>query len=153
MSDNSIVTNSKILKLQNTLLKNVDNENIIGNNGEVVRHESFNLKHTFADGIYVRQMEMKKDSMVVGAIHNHDHIWFLLTGHIVVHAHEQVEDYIAPCYVKCSSGIKRVIYAAEDSIFVNIHKNPTNTQDLDKLEAEIVSKSYEEYEKYKNKNK
>ena len=40
--------------------------------------------------------------------------------------------------------MKRVIYAAEDSIFVNIHKNPTNTQDLDKLEAEIVSKSYEE---------
>jgi len=153
MSDNSIVTKSKILKLQSTLLKNVDNENIIGNNGEVVRHESFNLKHTFADGIYVRQMEMKKDSMVVGAIHNHEHVWFLLTGHIVVHAHEVVEDYIAPCYVKCSSGIKRVIYAAEDSIFVNIHKNPTNTQDLDKLEAEIVSKSYEEYEKYKNKNK
>ena len=153
MPDNSIVTKSKILKLQNILLKNADNENIIGNNGEVVRHESFNLKHTFADGIYVRQMEMKKDSMVVGAIHNHEHIWFLLTGHIVVHAHEQVEDYIAPCYVKCSPGIKRVIYAADDSIFVNIHKNPTNTQDLDELEAEIVSRSYEEYEKYKNKNK
>ena len=91
--------------------------------------------------------------MVVGAIHNHEHVWFLLTGHIVVHINEKVEDYIAPCYVKCSPGIKRVIYAAKDSIFVNIHKNPTNTQNLDELEAEIVSTSYEEYEKYKNKNK
>lgn len=153
MSDNSIVTKSKILKLQNILLKNVDNENIIGNNGNVVRSELFPLKHTFADGIYVRQMEMKKDTMVVGAIHNHEHVWFLLTGHIVVHINEKVEDYIAPCYVKCSPGIKRVIYAAKDSIFVNIHKNPTNTQNLDELEAEIVSTSYEEYEKYKNKNK
>ena len=37
--------------------------------------------------------------------------------------------------------------------FVNIHKNPTNTQDLNELEAEIVSKNYEEYEQYINKNK
>lgn len=153
MSDNSVVTKSKIIKLQDQLLKNVDNENIIGNNGEVVRSELFPLKHSFADGIYVRQMEMNKDSMVVGAIHNHEHLWFLLTGHIVIHAHETVEDYIAPCYVKCLPGIKRVIYAVEDSIFVNIHKNPTNTQDLNELEAEIVSRSYEEYEEYQNKNK
>ena len=138
MSDNSIVTKSKVVKLQNELLKNVDNENIIGNNGEVVRSKVFPLKHSFADGIYVRQMEMNKDSMVVGAIHNHEHLWFLLTGHIVISVNEETEDYIAPCYVKCSPGIKRVIYAVSDSIFVNIHKNPTNTQDLDELEAEIV---------------
>ena len=153
MSDNSVVTKSKIIKLQDQLLNNVDNKNIIGNNGEVVRSELFPLKHSFADGIYVRQMQMNKDSMVVGAIHNHEHLWFLLTGHIVVHAHEAVEEYIAPCYVKCSPGIKRVIYAVENSIFVNIHKNPTNTQDLNELEAEIVSRSYEEYEEYQNKNK
>jgi|TARA_R100000541_G_scaffold19812_1_gene29785 hypothetical protein len=153
MSDNSVVTKSKVIELQNELLKNVDNENIIGNNGEVVRSKVFPLKHSFVDGIYVRQMEMSKDSMVVGAIHNHEHLWFLLTGNIVILANEKTEEYIAPCYVKCPPGMKRVIYAVSDSIFVNIHKNPTNTQDLDKLEAEIVSGSYEEYEEYQNKNK
>ena len=96
---------------------------------------------------------MKKDSVVVGAIHNHLHVWFLLTGHITVATEDNIEDYIAPCYVTSTPGVKRVIYANEESIFVNVHKNPTNTQDLDELESEIVSKNYEEYEQYINKNK
>ena len=44
MSDNSVVTKSKVIELQNELLKNVDNENIIGNNGGIVRSEVFPLK-------------------------------------------------------------------------------------------------------------
>ena len=96
---------------------------------------------------------MKQDSVVVGAIHNHLHVWFLLTGYITVATEDTTEDYLAPCYVTSTPGVKRVIYANEESIFVNVHKNPTNTQDLDELEAEIVSKNYKEYEQYINKNK
>ena len=96
-------------------------------------------------------MGMKKDSVVVGAIHNHLHVWFLLTGRILVITEETEEEFISPCYVVSTPGVKRVICAVEESIFVNIHKNPSNTQDLNKLEAEIVSKNYKEYEKYINK--
>ena len=96
-------------------------------------------------------MSMKKESAVIGAIHNHLHVWFLLTGNITVTTENTQEDFIAPCYVVSTPGVKRVIFANEDSIFVNIHKNPSNTQDLDKLETEIVSKNYEEYEEYINK--
>jgi len=152
MAKNEIISRSKILELEKELLKSND-QNIISNNGNIVRSEQFPLKHSFADSIYVRQMGMKKDSAVVGAIHNHLHVWFLLTGNITVATENSTEDYVAPCYVIATPGVKRVIYANEDSIFVNIHKNPTNTQDLDELEAEIVSKNYEEYEKYINKNK
>jgi len=152
MSKNEIISRSKILELEKELLKSND-ENIVSNNGNIVRSEQFPLKHSFADGIYVRQMSMKKNSAVIGAVHNHLHVWFLLTGDITVATENSTEDYIAPCYVIATPGVKRVIYANEDSIFVNIHKNPTNTQDLNELEAEIVSKNYEEYEKYINKNK
>tara|TARA_R100000541_G_scaffold17118_1_gene26874 strand:+ start:4497 stop:4958 length:462 start_codon:yes stop_codon:yes gene_type:complete len=152
MLKNEISSRSKIVELEKALLDNVDQENIIGNNGEVVRSEKFPLKHTFADGIYIRQMTMIKDSVVVGAIHNHLHVWFLLTGHITVATENSTEDYIAPCYVVSTPGVKRVIYANEESIFVNVHKNPSNTQNLDKLEAEIVSKNYKEHEEYTNKN-
>ena len=153
MLENEISSKSKILELEKALLNNVDQKNIIGNKGEVVRSEKFPTKHTFADGIYVRQMEMKKDSVVVGAIHNHLHVWFLLTGYITVATQDSTEDYIAPCYVVSTPGVKRVIYANEESIFVNIHKNPSNTQNLEELEAEIVSRNYKEYEQYTNKNK
>ena len=98
-------------------------------------------------------MSMEKDSMVVGAIHNHLHAWFLLTGRLTIVTELSKEDYIAPCYVLSTPGVKRVIYAQEKSIFVNIHKNPSNIKDLKALEDEIVSKNYEEYKKYTNKHK
>ena len=153
MPKKEISSRSKILELEKILLNNVDDKNIVGNSGEIVRSDEFPLKHTFADGIYIRQMEMRKDSVVVGAIHNHLHVWFLLTGHITVTTESSTEDYISPCYVVSTPGVKRVIYANEESIFVNVHKNPTNTKNLDELEAEIVSINYKEYEKYINKNK
>ena len=96
---------------------------------------------------------MKAGSMVVGAIHNHLHVWFLLSGRLTVATEESVEEFISPCYVLASPGSKRVIYAVEDSIFVNVHKNPKNIKDIEKLEKEIVSLTFEEYEEYINKNK
>ena len=154
MSTQSLVSRKKILELEEILMENTDGSNIISNQGDsIVRSEQFPLKHSFADGIYIRQMGMDKDSVVIGAIHNHLHAWFLLTGKITVITENSEEDFIAPCYVVSTPGVKRVIYAVEESIFVNVHKNPTNTQDLDELEAEIVSKNYKEYEQYINKNK
>jgi len=143
----------EIQALQNMLIAKADGENIEGDGKSIIHSKNFPLKHTFADGIYVRQMDMKADSLVVGAIHNHLHIWFLLTGHLAVSTEDAIEEFVAPCYVVASPGSKRVIYAMEDSIFVNIHKNPENIKNIEKLEKEIVSLTFEEYEEYINKNK
>ena len=62
---------------------------------------------------------------------------------------EEIE-HIAPCYTVSEPGSKRFIYALEDSIFVNVHKNPSNTKDIEKLEKEIVSFTIE---KFKEKTK
>ena len=135
------------------LINNADGVNIEGDGNKIVHSDNFPLKHTFADGIYIRQMDMKSDSMVIGAIHNHLHAWFLLTGHLMVVTEDTTEEFIAPCYVLATPGSKRVIYAMEDSIFVNIHKNPNNIKDIKELEDEIVSLTFEDYEEYINKNK
>jgi len=149
--DNKIQLSSreKILNFQTMLVDNADEVDIVTHQNS----ELFPLKHSFADGIYVRQMNMNKGSVVVGAIHKHLHVWFLLTGNISVATEDKVEDYIAPCYVVATPGTKRVIHANEDSIFVNVHKNPTNTKDISKLEKDIVAKDFKEYEEYINKNK
>ena len=145
-----LVTNrEKVLELEKALINIADGEMIVTEHDTKV----FPLKHTFADGIYVRQMSMEEGSCVIGAIHNHLHVWFLLTGCISVATEDVIEDYIAPCYVVATPGTKRVIYANEDSIFVNIHKNPSNNKNIEELEKEIVSANYEEYEEYINKNK
>ena len=140
--DIQLSSRKKILDFQRALISKA-------NEVDIVTHQDskhFPLKHTFADGIYVRQMSMAQGSVVVGAIHKHLHVWFLLTEN-------STEEYIAPCYVVATPGTKRVIYANEESIFVNIHKNPTNTQDIQQLEKDIVAKDIKEYEEYINQNK
>ena len=156
MSKKEISVNSrkKILELENAMINIADGVNVEGDGKSIVRDGKISpIKHAFADGVYIRQMDMTKNSIVVGAIHKHLHVWFLLTGHVTIATEDTTEDYIAPCYVVSTPGVKRVILANEDSIFVNIHKNPSNTRDLDELEKEIVALNYEEYEEYTNKNK
>ena len=156
MSKNKVAKNNRerIIKFENSLINISDGVNVEGNSKEVVRNSSVApIKHTFADGVYIRQMDMKKDTVVVGAIHKHLHVWFLLIGDVTIATEDTTEDYIAPCYIVSTPGVKRVIYSNKDSIFVNVHKNPTNTKDLDKLEKEIVALNYKEYERYINKNK
>ena len=142
-----VTSKEKVIELEKSLLSIADEKNIVTTQNTKL----FPLKHTFADGIYVRQMSMEKGSSVIGAIHNHLHVWFLLTGCISVATEDVIEDYVAPCYVVSTPGTKRVIHANEDSIFVNVHKNTCNTQDIQRLEKEIVSKNYKEYEEYINK--
>ena len=144
----------KILGFESALMSISDGVNIEGDGKKIVTKSKIApIKHTFADGVYVRQMDMTTNSIVVGAIHKHLHVWFLLTGHVTVATEDTTEDYIAPCYVVSTPGVKRVILANEDSVFVNIHKNPSNIQNIDELEKEIVALNYKEYEEYINQNK
>ena len=94
-------------------------------------------------------MDMKAGQIVVGAIHNHLHIWFLMTGRVLINNNGKKIEHIAPCYTVSQPGSRRVIYAVEDSIFVNVHKNPTNTKDIKELEKQIVSMTPEQFKNNK----
>ena len=142
--------NKEIEALQDFIVSNNDKEGFYGDGKSIAESPEIPIKHSFADQIYVRQMNMKAGHVVVGAIHNHQHVWFLLTGHVSINNNGEVIDYVSPCYTVSEPGSKRVIYAHEDSIFVNVHKNPLNVKDMNKLEEEIVSINVDEFNK-KNK--
>lgn len=134
------------------LLSIADGENIVGD-GENLVYETDHLKieHDFVDGIYIRRMNLQKNGLVIGAIHNHLHVWFLLKGHVTIANKEGVEDYEAPCQVISTPGTRRIIQANEDSIFVNVHKNPDNLDinKLNELEKQFCSKNMNEYKNQK----
>ena len=143
-----------VTKLEKDLISIADNKNIIAGTKEkpiVNNSERVPIRHFFMDGVYVREMTMFKNTFVIGAIHKHLHMCFLLKGHISVANENDIIDYIAPCYIISKPGVKRVLYAKEESVWYNTHKNPSNTQNVEQLEKEIVCISYEEYEKYINK--
>jgi len=126
-----------------------DDVSILYDNGNIIKCDEIPITHNFADQIYLRQMNMSKDQFVMGAFHNHKHIWFLMTGRVSIKSNDEVVEHIAPCYTVSTPGTQRFIYAHEDSIFINIHKNPDNTTDIEKLEKRIVSLNKEEYEQQK----
>jgi|TARA_B110000881_G_scaffold214034_1_gene225851 hypothetical protein len=135
--------------LKDLMFSGKEKDGFYGDGKEIVAIPDIPIKHSFADQLYVRQMDLKKNHVIIGAVHNHLHIWFLLTGKVMINNNGEKIEHIAPCYTVSKPGSQRVILALEDSIFVNVHKNPTNTKDISKLEKEIVSMTIEEYN---NKN-
>ena len=141
-----------VTKLESDLKSIADGEIVIAGNKDnpiVNDSDKIPINHFFMDGVYIRKMTMYKGYVVIGAIHKHKHMCFLLEGHLSVASSSGVKEYIAPCYIISEPGEKRILYSHEDSCWYNTHKNPDNTEDVRELEKQIVALSYEEYKKYK----
>ena len=125
-------------------------EGVYGDGKTLVDNEDFPVEHEFSDQLYMRKMKMKAGSIVISAIHETEHFWFLLEGKILVVTDGETVEHIAPCYTKSEYGAKRLIKCIEDCLFINVHKNPSNTHDLNEIEKEIYSMSWEEHHNKKN---
>ena len=142
-----------VTKLENDLRSIADGELIIAGTEDkpiVNDNDKIPINHFFMDGVYIRKMTMHQGYVVIGAIHKHRHMCFLLKGHLSVASSAGVREYIAPCYIISEPGEKRVLYAHKESHWYNTHKNPSNTESVDELEKQIVAVSYDEYKKYKD---
>lgn len=135
----------KLEVLQEVLIANNHEDFIHGDGKTLVNNEEFPIKHNFSDQLYMREMRMKAGTFVVSAMHHTDHFWFLMTGKILVTTDGETVEHIAPCFEKSIKGAKRLITCSEDCIFINIHKNPSNTRDLDEIENKLYSFTIEEY--------
>lgn len=91
------------------------------------------LVHTFTPGLYLRQILMRKGSVLTSRIHKTTHPFIILTGEIsVISEHERVT-YRAPYIGITQPGTRRVLYAHEDTVWATIHANPTDIEDPDEL--------------------
>jgi|14_taG_2_1085336.scaffolds.fasta_scaffold00497_7 hypothetical protein len=143
------VTNykQKLEDLQNMMIANNDRDGIYGDGKTLVNNEEFKITHDFSDQLYMRKMRMPEGSFVVSAIHHTDHFWFLLSGRIFVTTDGETVEHVAPCYARSIKGAKRFIVCAEECLFINVHKNPSNSQDIEEVQDELYSITIEEYNK------
>lgn len=137
----------RLEKLQNVLIENNNIDGVYGDGKNLVNNEVFTISNDFSDQLYMRKMIMPAGSFVISAIHHTDHFWFLMYGRILVTTDDQEVEHIAPCYEKSIKGAKRLIKCLEDCLFINVHKNPTNTEDMKKIEESLYSFTIEEYNK------
>ena len=101
------------------------------------------LKHTFTDGVYIREIFIPAGTLVAGKLHRHNHFNFISSGTVTVRTKDGVETLTGPIGMVSTAGTKRALLAHTDVVWTTIHANPTNETDLDKLEAMIVAPSYE----------
>ena len=76
-----------VTKLENDLKSIADGEVVIAgdkNNPIVNNSDKIPINHFFMDGVYIRKMTMYKGYVVIGAIHKHKHMCFLLSGYLTV---------------------------------------------------------------------
>jgi hypothetical protein len=130
----------------------LDFENVLKQqpNAFIGDNELCPLKHSFADEIYVREIMIPANIVLTGKVHKHSHPNFLMQGKVEVYTefggYEILE---APLSMISKAGTKRVVKTLSDTIWITIHSNPTNTQDLDELEKIVIAEDYNAYEKYK----
>lgn len=100
------------------------------------------LEHLFAPGVYVRKAFLAKGSVIIGKIHRHEHANIIARGCVDVFTEFDDKRHTAYTMFVSPVGVKRAIYAVEDTDWVCVHLNPTNETDLDKLEGINIAPSY-----------
>lgn len=128
------------------LICEVENK-IIGHKDVVL--ESPPLKHSFAPGIYVREITIPGGMLLTGAIHKHEHPNFLLKGEVTVLTESGgVQRLKAPQSIISPPGTKRLIYTHTETVWTTVHHNPDNIEDIEELEEMLVTNSFVEFHKY-----
>ena len=93
--------------------------------------------HFFAPGMYLRELTIPAGMLMVGKIHKHAHFLMVLKGRAEVIS-EFGRMVVEAGHISVSPpGVKRIVLALEEVQFVTVHVNPTDTEDLTVIEADL----------------
>jgi len=110
------------------------------------------LVHRFLDGMYAREITMKKGTLLTSKMHKKENLTIISKGKVIeVTEDEHIREIEAPFTMISPAGVKRVLYILEDTIWTTVHKNVENIEDLGKLEDMIIQKEPEMLEKEESK--
>ena len=102
------------------------------------------LKHHFGSGLYVRELLALKGHLIVTKIHKLTHPCFVMSGEVSVFTTEGVKRVKAPYWTMTPAGTQRICYVLSDSLWITVHPNPDDTEDLKVIEENVIAKGYDE---------
>jgi len=117
--------------------------------------DAYPLKHTFADGMYIRELTVPAGVLTITKIHAQTHPFFVLKGCMTILTEKGKQRINAPYSGITQAGTKRVIMHHTEVVITTVHR--TNEMDLDKIEGDIVASDFnslddriarEKYQKY-----
>jgi len=98
------------------------------------------LKHTFADGCYIREILMPAGQVIISKIHKKLHPYFIMRGKVSILTDEGVQHIQAPYSGITKPGTKRVLYMHEDTVFITV--SVTDKTDLKEIEDEVIATDF-----------
>ena len=98
------------------------------------------LTHTFGDGVYIRQITMPANTVVVSEIHTTNHPYFVIKGKVSVLTEDGTVCIKAPYWGMTKAGTKRVLRIHEETVWITVHA--TEETDPVKIREQITVKNY-----------
>ena len=98
------------------------------------------LKHTFADGLYIREIFMPQGQVVTTGIHKQEHPYFVLKGDVSVLTEDGVVRIKGPYQGITKPGTKRLIYIHEDTTWITVHATEKDT--IEEVLEDILAKDF-----------
>lgn len=92
--------------------------------------------HRFADGMYMREVFRKANTVVVGKVHKKEHFFVVVSGEMTLWTEGGMKRVQAPFIWVSQPGTKRVTFAHTDCTAITVHR--VSSQDIEKIEAELV---------------
>ncbi|MGB8517934.1 MAG: hypothetical protein WCD45_08600 [Gallionella sp.] len=100
------------------------------------------VEHHFADSVYLRRGIIPKGMVLVGKIHRTEHLNIVLSGDISVLDESGMHRYKAGDIIKSPAGSKRLGYAHEETVWINLHA--TQERDPALIEQQVTADSYDQ---------
>lgn len=148
-TDNSIEKvrfRQDIMTVQNGLNKMID-DGVIESTLEdcIVKHYFSPKDEKYGCCTYAREMLIPKGTLIIGKIHRHQHLNIISKGKVVVYTEFGEKHLEAPITFVSEIGLKRSVYAVEDTLWTTIHLTEfVGEENLDKIEKEVISSDYQE---------
>ena len=105
-------------------------------------HERNPVKHSFADGCYIREIFNPAEELLITKIHKKEHPFFLMQGEMSILTEDGIKHLKAPYHGITKPGTKRIIYTHTDCIFITVHA--TEETDVAKIEEQVIAKDFQD---------
>lgn len=102
------------------------------------------VKHRFSPGLYIREIFMEKDSLVIGKIHATEHFNIILSGECIVVTAEGNEHHKAGDVFISKAGVQKCVANLTDVVWLTTHV--TEETDLEKIEKQVIVEDYDQLE-------
>lgn len=104
------------------------------------------LVHRFTKGMYIREIFMPKGTLLTSKIHKTEHPFVVSKGSVSVWISEDdIQTIEAPYCGITKPGTRRMLYIHEDCIWLTMHRNDDDCQDLDIIEDRLIEPNDNEY--------